>query len=52
MTVLYASLFEYPLTLREVRQTLLGEACGKTELLRTYRGSARLQAVIDSRDGL
>ena len=51
-TVLYASLFEYPLTLREVRQALLEEACGETELLRTYHGSARLQAVIETRDGL
>jgi hypothetical protein len=50
-SVLYASLFEYPLTLAQLRQTLIGTALTPTEILSTYAGSAALQSAIDHRDG-
>jgi hypothetical protein len=51
-TVLYSSLFEYPLTLDELRRTLLQSTQSEAEVLRTYRGSALLQSSIEFQDGV
>ena len=37
-SVLYASLFDYPLTLAELRQTLVESAQTPSEILTTYTG--------------
>jgi hypothetical protein len=50
-SVLYASLFEYPLTLPEVRQSLLERVQDESAILRTYRASSRLQRHVEYRDG-
>ena len=50
-SVLYASLFEYPLTLAQLRQTLIESTQTPTEILATYAGSATLQASVEHRDG-
>jgi len=50
-SVLYASLFEYPLTLAQLRQTLIESTQTPTEILATYAASALLQASVEHRDG-
>jgi len=50
-SVLYASLFEYPLTLAQLRQTLIGSTQTASEILATLRGSAALSRVVEERDG-
>jgi hypothetical protein len=50
-TVLYASLFEYPLTLGELHQTLLESSLTSKEILRTYNASPRLRAGIEHSGG-
>jgi hypothetical protein len=50
-SILYASLFDYPLTLAQLRQTLIESTQTPTEILDRYAGSEALQAVIDCRDG-
>ncbi len=49
--VVYASLFEYPLTLEQVRETLVGSSALEAEIQRCYRSSALLRAAIEVRDG-
>ena len=49
-SVLYASLFDYPLTLAELRQTLIRSRQTASEILATVRGSAALQSVVESSD--
>lgn len=51
-SVLYASLFDYPLTLAQLRQTLIESIQTPTEILSTYEHSEALQGAIDYRDGL
>ncbi len=51
-TVLYSSLFEYPLTLDELRRSLLQCAQSEADILRTYAASPRLQQSIELRDGV
>ncbi len=51
-TVLYSSLFEYPLTLEELRRTLLESVQTDVDILRTYEGSARLRDLVELREGL
>lgn len=51
-TVIYASLFEYPLTLDQLHQTLLESAQSKHEIAETYRSSLVLQAMIEHREGV
>jgi hypothetical protein len=51
-TVVYASLFEYPLTCAELRRTLLQSSQTEADILRTYRASPRLQAAVEYRHGL
>ena len=50
-SVLYASLFDYPLTLAQLRQTLVESTQTPTEIRSAYEHSAALRTVIDSRDG-
>ena len=51
-TVLYSSLFEYPLTLDELRRTLLQSGQSDAELMRTYATSPLLQKSIEFQDGV
>jgi len=50
-SVLYASLFDYPLTLAQLRQTLIGSTQTASEILATLRGSAALSRVVEQHDG-
>ena len=50
-SVLYASLFEYPLTLAQLRQTLIESTQTPSQILRTYDQSSALQATVEHRDG-
>ena len=46
-TVIYASLFDYPLTLDELHQSLLESRQAPSEILATYAASDALQHVVD-----
>lgn len=50
-SVLYAALFEYPLTLAQLRQTLIESSHTATEILAIYSHSPGLQTAIEWRDG-
>ena len=50
-SVLYASLFDYPLTLAQLRQTLIESTQTPSQILRTFAQSGALQAAIEYRDG-
>ena len=50
-SVVYASLFDYPLSLAQLRQTLIESAQTPSQILATYNGSAALQETIEFRDG-
>ena len=50
-SVLYAALFDYPLTLAQLRQTLIESVQAPSQILTTYDRSQALQRVIDYRDG-
>ena len=50
-SVVYASLFDYPLTLAQLRQTLIESIQTPSQVLATYNGSAALQEAIEFRDG-
>lgn len=50
-SVLYASLFDYPLTLAQLRQSLIESAQTPSEILQTYDRSPALQNVIEYQDG-
>jgi hypothetical protein len=50
-SVLYAALFDYPLTLAQLRQTLIESVQTPSQILATCDRSQSLQAVIDYRDG-
>jgi len=49
--VLYSSLFEYPLTTREMESSLLFYQLNGSRVLDTCRGSRRLQGIIEFKDG-
>lgn len=51
-SVLYAALFDYPLTLAQLRQTLIESVQTPSQILDAYRRSGVLQAIVDYRDGL
>jgi len=51
-SVMYASLFDYPLTLEQLRQTLIRSTLSGAEILSAYAASPALQAAIEHRDGL
>ena len=50
-TVIYASLFDYPLTLDQLHQTLIESEQTPEEILAVYDGSDLVQAIVDYRDG-
>lgn len=50
-SVLYAALFDYPLTLAQLRQTLIGAALTPTQILTAMRESAGLRELVDCREG-
>lgn len=49
--VLYASLFDYPLTIEQLRESLIGEVADEHALVKWYEASPRLQRLVDWRDG-
>jgi len=50
-SVLYASLFDYPLTLAQLRQTLIESAQTPTEIQALYARSEALRATVEYRQG-
>ncbi|HEY7290101.1 MAG TPA: hypothetical protein VH583_09715 [Vicinamibacterales bacterium] len=50
-SVIYASLFDYPLTLEQLHQTLIATTMTREQILATYDNSVRLRSVIEYRDG-
>ena len=50
-SVLYASLFDYPLTLAQLRQTLIGAALTPTQIVAAVRDSPALREIVEYRDG-
>jgi hypothetical protein len=50
-SVIYASLFDYPLTLAQLYHTLIESDQTPAEILAVYDGSAQLQAIVQYRDG-
>jgi hypothetical protein len=50
-SVVYASLFDYPLTLAQLRQTLIESAQTPSQVLATYNSSVMLRDAIEFRDG-
>jgi len=50
-SVIYASLFDYPVTLDQLHRTLLESDQTAAEILAVYDGSAMLQQMIEYRDG-
>jgi hypothetical protein len=50
--VVYASIFDYPLTLEQLRATLIGAALTSEQILATYESNPRLRAIVEYRDGL
>src|SRR5262245_39992102 len=50
--VIYASLFDYPLTLAQALETLVGSRDTEAGLLAMYHSSPALQTLIEYRDGL
>lgn len=50
-SVIYASLFDYPLTLAQLHHALIESEQDASEILAVYEGSAMLQDIIEFRDG-
>lgn len=50
-SVLYAAVFDYPLTLSQLRHTLIGSAQAPSEITAALRHSAALATLIETRDG-
>lgn len=50
-SVLYAALFDYPLTLAQLRQTLIGARLTPSEIVATLRTSGDLARLVEHRDG-
>jgi hypothetical protein len=50
-SVVYASLFDYPLTLAQLRQTLIESVQTPSQILATYDGSDALRAAVEYREG-
>ena len=51
-SVVYASLFDYPLTLEQLHQSLIGVVTDQDSIAAWWRSSELLQSTIESRDGL
>lgn len=50
-SVVYASLFDYPVTLPQLREGLIGEVADESTLLQWYEHSPYLQATVEYADG-
>src|SRR6266508_825201 len=50
-SVIYASLDDYPLTLEELHQSLIGSQQTLAEVMSVYEGSELLREIIEQRDG-
>jgi len=50
-TVLYASLFDYPLTLEQLHYSLVESDQTRSEILAVYEGSQLLRDIVEYRDG-
>ena len=50
-SVIYASLFDYPLTLEQLHYSLIGSDQTRPEILAVYEGSELLRDIIEYRDG-
>jgi hypothetical protein len=50
-TVIYASLFDYPLTLEQLHYSLIGSDQTRAEILAVYEGSELLRDLVEYRDG-
>jgi hypothetical protein len=50
-SVLYAALFDYPLTLEQLHHALIESDQTPSEILAVYDGSASLHAIVEYRDG-
>jgi hypothetical protein len=50
-SVVYAALFDYPLTLTQLKETLIGTAAEEADLLRWFNSSAFLQRTLEYADG-
>jgi len=50
-TVIYASLFDYPLSLPQLRQSLIEASLGEREIVEIYKGSEPLQNAVSFADG-
>jgi hypothetical protein len=51
-SVIYAGLFDYPLTLEQLHQSLIGLTLDEIAILRTYRASPALRRAIEFREGV
>src|ERR1700741_945406 len=51
-SVVYASLFDYPLTTHQLHQSLTGVRADCNDILAWWRSSDFLQSTVESRDGL
>ena len=51
LSVVYAALFDYPLTVEQLRESLIGELADERTLLHWYQHSDYLRATVDSSDG-
>src|SRR5712691_11151664 len=50
-SVIYASLFDYPLTLEQLHHTLIESDQTRSEVLAVYDGSEMLRGIVEFRDG-
>ena len=50
-SVVYAALFDYPLTLTQLKETLIGTVAEEADLLRWFSSSAFLQRTLEYADG-
>jgi hypothetical protein len=51
VSVIHASLEEYPLTLEELHESLIGSLQTPSEIVSVFEGSAVLQQIVERRDG-
>jgi hypothetical protein len=51
-SVIYAGLFDYPLTLEELHRSLIGSAMEESAIVNTYRTSPALRRAVGFRDGV
>jgi len=51
-SVMYAGLFDYPLTLDELHQSLIGSTMDQATIIRTWRASPALRTVVEYREGV